>query len=765
MELTEPMKRLLNRGLNFAILPLKIDLTQILVDFKRFERSTIWHEFWFGHETKPNDPPIFKTKKTNFPKKHTVPEGLKTFLHAVKSEIVDPRNRNKEKCNLPVEEIQALKQLIKLQRERVIIIKPCDKGAGIIILDFKEYMQSCYEQLNSRLNFENGESKSYYQKVEDWELLKAKKEIHKLLNEGLTRNILSKNEYDAMNPDDKNPGKYYQNFKIHKEHEPMKAPPPRAIISGSGSIGEFCGKYIEHHIKPISEKHKAFIEDTPDWLRVIETLNLGPELPFNSILVTWDVKALFTNILAKDGLESLKKALENRENQEIPSDFLLKMMEIILKHNIFSFNGELFRQEIGAAMGSPPIPAYANIFMAGNMDEQIRNLAGKYQDQNSQKLLVLKRFLDDYISIFRGSTKKLHDFFDELNTIYPTIKLTMSHTSIPNESYEDKCQCEDKQSIPFLDTQISIKNNRIETDLYRKETDRNQYLLPSSCHPVQTTRNVPFSLSLRIVRICSDKEKRENRFSELKTLLLSRRYKERTIDAAIDRARQIPRKVALRKVGKKQTSKRPVFALTYDPRLPSITNLQAKHWRAMVAMDPYLASVFPQPPLTGFRRQKNLRDHIIRAQVPIQPKRYPERRKMGMRKCGKQCTACPFVIEGKDIKIKDTKWEIRQDVDCNTYNVVYMIKCTKEGCKENIYIGETKRIMKFRIDEHKGYIVNKRIEQATGAHFNLPGHSINNLSVTILERSRSNDELYRKEREKRHIKLFKAYHEGMNRQE
>ena len=78
-------------------------------------------------------------------------------------------------------------------------------------------------------------------------------------------------------------------------------------------------------------------------------------------------------------------------------------------------------------------------------------------------------------------------------------------------------------------------------------------------------------------------------------------------------------------------------------------------------------------------------------------------------------------------------------------------------------MGKPREIMKFRVDEHKGYMVNKKLEQATGAHFNSPGHNIDNLSVTILEKSKSNDELYRKERG--HIKLFNAHHEGMNRQE
>ena len=31
--LTEPMNKLLNRALNFAVLPLKFDITQVLVDF------------------------------------------------------------------------------------------------------------------------------------------------------------------------------------------------------------------------------------------------------------------------------------------------------------------------------------------------------------------------------------------------------------------------------------------------------------------------------------------------------------------------------------------------------------------------------------------------------------------------------------------------------------------------------------------------------------------------------------------------------------
>ena len=123
------MDKLLNRGLNFSVLPYKLDLTQTLVDEKKFERAVIWTEFWHGRDEEiDREIPIFKQEKYNLPKKYSVPEGLKTFLAAIKSEILDPRNRNQESSNLPPNEVDALKEIIRLQRERKFVIKACDKG-------------------------------------------------------------------------------------------------------------------------------------------------------------------------------------------------------------------------------------------------------------------------------------------------------------------------------------------------------------------------------------------------------------------------------------------------------------------------------------------------------------------------------------------------------------------------------------------------------------------------------------------------------------
>ena len=87
-------------------------------------------------------------------------------------------------------------------------------------------------------------------------------------------------------------------------------------------------------------------------------------------------------------------------------------------------------------------------------------------------------------------------------------------------------------------------------DLYKKPTDRNQYLLTSSIHPAHCHENIPFSLAMRITRICTKPETRDKRHQELKEMLLEREYRSGMIDSAIQRAKAIPRKQAINFIGK-----------------------------------------------------------------------------------------------------------------------------------------------------------------------------------------------------------------------
>lgn len=337
--LTPEMIKLLEQGLNFTILPLKLDLTQVLVEYKRFERKILWQEFF--HNTQPEEayvPPISKSKKTNRPKKHKTPNELKNFLGAVKSEIMDPQNRRKAVNNLPKEEAKALKDLIDLQRKRIIQIKQCDKGSGVFILDFDDYVKSCDNHLKEEQVDKNGNKKRYYKEVNKATLEEASSKIKLLLDEGFDNQLLSKQEYEAMCPEGKNASKFYCNFKVHKEHEHGEIPPVRSIVSCSGGLLENPSAFVEHHIKEQGTNHKTYLQDTPDFLRKIEEINKRGPLPENAVLVTLDVKGLYTNISHEEGIKCTEEALNERLDKTIPTAFIVRMLSLLLHNNIFEFN-------------------------------------------------------------------------------------------------------------------------------------------------------------------------------------------------------------------------------------------------------------------------------------------------------------------------------------------------------------------------------------------------------------------------------------------
>ena len=204
-------------------------------------------------------------------------------------------------------------------------------------------------------------------------------------------------------------------------------------------------------------------------------------------------------------------------------------------------------------------------------------------------------------------------------------------------------------------------------------------------------KKIQYSLGLRIVRICTNPATRDVRLNELKYLVLERKYPEKLIDPALEKARLVPRYKALRKIirNKQTHSLRPVFATSFDPRLPSLGGIHVKHWRSMTNQDQYLKEVFPQPPLFGFRRQNNLKDALIRANIPKEPSLHQPRQKSGMKKCTRTCPACPFINQTKKVRIGENEyWNINKNVNCNSFNVIYLLECNKERCKQR-YIGET----------------------------------------------------------------------------
>ena len=206
-----------------------------------------------------------------------------------------------------------------------------------------------------------------------------------------------------------------------------KPPPERPIVSTCGSITENIGTFIQNTLKKYSNKHDSYLQDSPDFLRAIEELNESEIIESEDILVTIDVTGLYTNIDADDGIESVRRTLEANSDDQAHNCLILELLELLLKNNIFEFDSKLFIQKIGTAMGSKPAPDYANIFMS-EIDKKIVEIAKNNFQVNPVKFF--KRFLDDIFIVFRGDTKQLHSFLNQINSIHSSIQFTIeSHNT------------------------------------------------------------------------------------------------------------------------------------------------------------------------------------------------------------------------------------------------------------------------------------------------------------------------------------------------
>ena len=70
-------------------------------------------------------------------------------------------------------------------------------------------------------------------------------------------------------------------------------------------------------------------------------------------------------------------------------------------------------------------------------------------------------------------------------------------------------------------------------------------------------------------------------------------------------------------------------------------------------------------------------------------------------------------------------------------------------------------MLKLWLADHCGYVRNQTLDRATCEHLSLPGHSLPDLLITVIEQSKRNNNLYRKLREEYHINCFNTFYKDL----
>ena len=205
-------------------------------------------------------------------------------------------------------------------------------------------------------------------------------------------------------------------------------------------------------------------------------------------------------------------------------------------------------------MGTICAPAYANTFMAYFEEKFICSLI-------DAKTLLYLRFIDDIFLIWTKSEKDLIEFLNELNTKHTSFKFEFKYS---------------RQQIVFPDTVVYIdNNNKLQTTLYKKPTDRQNYLHSKSEHPYSLKMSIAYRQALCIKRISSAQNEFEKHSSNLLQQLKKKSYHHDTLKEQIEKARVLERTLLLNKNPGEVKQRNPI-SITYNRTLPKIKSIVDK---------------------------------------------------------------------------------------------------------------------------------------------------------------------------------------------
>ena len=227
------------------------------------------------------------------------------------------------------------------------------------------------------------------------------------------------------------------------------------------SYNHECAKWLSEILTPLRH-HSTTVKDTFDFLHRLDSISID-----DKIMGSFDVRSLFTNIPVNFTINLI---LENiftndvKDFNELSKLQLKKLLHWTTKGTVFQFQGKLYEQTDGVAMGSPIAPLLVDVCMNWIFDQ-----ASPLLDQNT----MLIRYVDIFCVT---SNQTVFDIFRILSGIHFSIQFSK--------------EIEQHHQLSFLDVLLTRNGNTLQTSVYRKRTHTGLYTKWTSLCPPKFKRNL-----------------------------------------------------------------------------------------------------------------------------------------------------------------------------------------------------------------------------------------------------------------------------------
>ena len=453
----------------------------------------------------------------------------------------------------------------------------------------------------------------------------------------------------------------------------------RPIVAGPSCLTHRLSNLLDILLRPYTKHVKSNLRDTTDFLN-----NLPDKIQEDTLLATFDIEALYSNIPHELGIEAVKywlnkhpETLENRFSKS----FILEGIQLILENNTFCFDDIHYKQVKGTAMGTKFAPIFATLtigYLEETLYREIKNTFGtdfgNYFENN------WKRFLDDCFVPWTKSEQDLKTLHEILNNLHKDISFTMQFSNV-------------EQS--FLDVLVQNKKGHIETDIFYKDTDSRQYLLFYSCHPRHTKFNIPYNLARRLRTIVSEEQVLKYRMQELKSFLLKQKYPHQIINYGLEKAMALDKDLLHN--DKEKTEENVIaYVSTFNPKDPEMYHVIIEN-KPILQEDETMRNILSKFKFIKSKRQPyNLKRVLTKA-------KFSSKQGKEVKKCKRpNCGLCIHLLEDSSITFNcGINFKVHENMSCDVKNVIYVMKC--RGCGEE-YIGETGNFLRKRVTVHNQQI-------------------------------------------------------------